>query len=458
MQTLKIKYTTSNDNIQVINEYRKQYSNILHCAYNRALEKCSEKTIYDYLKNLNNIGLLDSWFIRSAVKESSQMVKMYDNRIIFGGRKNFIARCKGKITKDEFMKKRLSPLYSVGEANQYGNRKFRIVKNLSSFTFKPCKSTHIELEIVGQYKNYKQILNKLFELQENKQTSISYKLDSEYIYVSFDETQLNKQKHNFIEDRVFAIDLNPNYIGWSVVDWKSSSEFHLVDSGVISIKTLNDKYFSLKKSKNNPNGYDSSHQNKLYLNNKRNYEVFEITKNMVNKSLHYKCNIFAIEELNIKSKDQEKGKKFNQLCNNLWNRRKMVQNIEKRCNMLGIRCMKVKPNYSSFVGNFLFRGLKKPDMVLASIEIGRRAYELYNQYITKKLEQRKNIIRPEITDFYDQYTKSLEEFGVEGEFSDLVELYYYLKKKGCRYRLSLDELHSMFYRCFSKPSMVLKLV
>lgn len=458
MQTLKIRYTTSDDNIQVINEYRKQYSNALHCAYNRALEKCSEKTITDYLNGLNNIGLLDSWFIRSAVKESTQLVKTNENTIIFGGRKNFIARCNGKITKEEFLEKRLSPLYSVGEANQNSNRKFRIVKDLSSFTFKPCKSTHIELEIIGQYKNYKQILNKLFELQENKQTPISYKLDSEYVYVSFDETQLPNHKHDLIENKVFAIDLNPNYVGWSVVDWKSSSEFKLVDSGVFSIKVLNDKDFSLKKSKNNPNGYDSSHPKRIYLNNKRNHEVFEIAKNLVNTALHYKCSIFALEELNLKSKDQEKGKKFNKLCNNLWNREKMVQNIEKRCNMSGIRYMEVKPNYSSFVGNFLFRDLKKPDMVLASIEIGRRASEFYNQYITKKLEQRKNIIRPEISDFRDRYTKSLEEFGVEVEFSDLVELYYHLKKEGCRYRLSLDDLHSRFSRCFSKPSMVLKLV
>ena len=38
-----------------------------------------------------------------------------------------------------------------------------------------------------------------------------------------------------------SIDMNPNYIGWSIIDWKSESEFNIVKSGLISIKKLNDK-------------------------------------------------------------------------------------------------------------------------------------------------------------------------------------------------------------------------
>ena len=49
-------------------------------------------------------------------------------------------------------------------------------------------------------------------------------------------------------------------------------------------------------------------------------------------------------------------------------------------------------------------------MVLASIEIGRRGYEFYNQYIIKTKEIKKNVIIPEIKDFYDRWIKSLEEF------------------------------------------------
>jgi hypothetical protein len=48
--------------------------------------------------------------------------------------------------------------------------------------------------------------------------------------------------------------------------------------------------------------------------------------------------------------------------------------------------LEVKPEYSSFIGNFLFRSLNKPDMVLASIELSRRGYEYFNQYIVKLKE------------------------------------------------------------------------
>lgn len=121
--------------------------------------------------------------------------------------------------------------------------------------------------------------------------------------------------------------------------------------------------------------------------------------------------------------------------------------------------MEAKPNYSSFVGNFLFRGLNLPDMVLSSIEIGRRCYEFKTQYIDKTQEQRKNIILPDVNDFNDRFIKSLEEFNIDGEIRDMVKIYDYLKKSKSRYRLSLDDLpHLKFSRCFSNKSKIKKII
>jgi hypothetical protein len=169
--------------------------------------------------------------------------------------------------------------------------------------------------------------------------------------------------------------------------------------------------------------------------------------------------VFGLEELNIKNKDTSKGKYFNKLVNNVWNRNKLVDNIKKRCNIYSIRVMLVKPNYSSFIGNFLFRDLKLPDMTLASIEIGRRCYEFKTQYIDKTKDKRKNIILPDVNDFNDRYIKSLEEFNIPGEIKDLVNIYNFLKKSKSRYRLSLDDLsHLEFSRCFSNKSKVKKIL
>ena len=79
-----------------------------------------------------------------------------------------------------------------------------------------------------------------------------------------------------------------------------------------------------------------------------------------------------------------------------------------------------------------------PDPILASIEISRRGYEFYNQYISKVKEIKKNIIQPKIDQFRHFYVKSLEEFNLEDNWLDFKSLYLYFKKSKLKYRLSID--------------------
>ena len=119
--------------------------------------------------------------------------------------------------------------------------------------------------------------------------------------------------------------------------------------------------------------------------------------------------------------------------------------------------MKVTPNYSSFIGNVVFRNLRLADMELASVEIGRRAYEFKKQFIDKIEKQRKNIVFPNEEAFSRLISQSLEELGVNSVFSSLRDLYYFLKKSKIRYRLSFDDVgYQVFSRCFSKRSLILK--
>lgn len=449
MITLNIKYSTESYNHAIIQEYRKQYSSVLHCAYNLRFNNISEKDTEHNLKTLNNIDLIGSFLKRCAVKHAKQLLENKpDKPMIFGGKKNFLLRCKGKISKDEFKQKRLSKLYIIGEGNQHSNRFIQINSDLCSFTFKPNKHTNIQLVINGRYKRYNSILQRLYILQQDKQIPITYQLDDKYIYITYDETMVYKPCYKPIANRVFAIDLNPNYVGWSVVDWKSSSEFKVITTGVISTKDINDFDNSLK-------GLPSTDTKKLYINNKRSYEVYEITKYLVNIATYYKCELFITEDLSIESSDKTLCKRYNKLVNNQWNRSKMVENLKKRCNIQGIRFLPMKANYSSFIGNFLYRDLELPDMVLSSIELGRRGYEFSLQYIKKVKEKVKNIIFPLISDFKDRYIKSLEEFKISGEVTGLKDIYYKLKNAKSRYRVSLGDLNHMeFSSCFSSKSKV----
>ena len=455
MQTIKLKYKVSEEDKDLLFEYIRQYNSCLHFMYNRLIDNSdiTEKEMRSL--TINNIPLLNYYLIQCSIKESFQIKASTDEdkRIIFGGKDNFIKRCQGKISKEEFLKKRTRPLYSIGD-KEHTNRLFAF-DDINTIIFKPNRKTHIKLDIFCNFhKGYRKIINKLFDCQLHKTIGMTFKVDMDYVYISFDETILKEKETKKIENRVFSIDLNPNYVGWSVVDWKSSSEFSVVSSGVISIKELNDKHFALKKAKKNPDGLPSDHPKRIHLNNKRGHEVFEISKNLIDKALYYRCSLFAVEDLSIKSSDKKKGSKYNSLCNNLWNRNKMVNNLKKRCVIYGLKLFEVQPNYSSFIGNFLFRDLNLPDMVLASIEISRRCYEFYNQYVIKIKPQRKNIIQPEIQDFYERCIKSLEEFGVTGEFKDFKNLYDFFKNSKMMYRVSLDCLNPKFFSLKSTKSLV----
>ena len=185
MQTLKLKYKTSEDNTIVILNYMRQYSSVLHYVYNRTKEGKAQKEIKGLVKTLSNIGLLDSWFIQCSFFDLPKA-----DKVIFGGKKNFIDYIKGRKTKEEFKHKRLSPIYSIGEVVNKcvkANRKFHIEEDLKHITFKPNTKTKITFELEEVGKNRKYILKTLFEKQERHEIKIAYKLSDEYVWVTFEE-------------------------------------------------------------------------------------------------------------------------------------------------------------------------------------------------------------------------------------------------------------------------------
>ena len=287
-------------------------------------------------------------------------------------------------------------------------------------------------------KGIKKILNKLKDLQNECSIPISYKLGLKYIYLTFDESKIfknieNRQKKN----RIFAIDLNPNYIGYSVVDWMNERDFNVIKTGCYNFKKLNDKQFALKltkkqrkelKRKERLNITNKAKNKNVYFNNKRKHEIIEVAKDIVNVAKQYQCDLVVTEDLNIKSQDKSKGKNLNRLCNSFFIRNTFINNLNKRCNINGIQFQKVMPAYSSFIGNFLYRSLNLPDPILASIELGRRGYEFNAQYIEKTKEKSKTIVQPSLKKFDDLVSKSLEEFGIKENFKDLIDLYYMFQK------------------------------
>ena len=504
--TLKIKYNCNNQSD--LQQYIRQYNSCLHVAVNLLLNEFEVKSssfyknqnsiIQQKFSQLNNIELMNYWILQSCIDDACGIVKSRDSlmkldsqklqsykddlkclqdklneskkiktinskinklnnkiqklqsksyKIVFGGRSLFEQRCKHNINHDEFKQLSVNPLYSIGD-KEHTNRLFNFISN-TEILFKPSKSNHFILNISD--KVYKKHIQNIIYIQENKLCPITYKLDNSYIYISYDTSVIDngiKYTHK-VNNRVMSIDLNPNYIGWVITDWKSEPQFNIIKSGVISIKQLNDKYFSLKNK-----GLSSDSPERIKLNNKRKYEIFEISKQLINICIYYKCQLFGYEQLKIYSDDKNRGKRFNSLCNNLWCRNELVNNLVKRCDIFGIKYIEVKPEYSSFVGNFLFRSLNLPDMCLASFEISRRTYEFYNQYIIKTKDIKKNIVFPDLQMYNSFLTKSLEEFGLKTTFVSLQNQYNLFKKSKTMYRLSIDKFNLQFSRLFSHKSNI----
>ena len=434
--TLKLKYQTENSSR--ILEMIKNYNSIFNLTYNFMFENgnSSTKSILNYVNSKNNL-LLDTYFKNGAIYDcKGEISKNKEKKIIFGGKKLFLERQNNKISKEEYKIAKLRPLQIVGAAFNKGNCKFQIISK-SEILFKPNSKEHFTLRLESVGRNYEKKLEALKVAQDNKELPIAYKLSKDYVFVSFDNSIIEKYRFKptkKLRNRIFAIDLNPNYIGWSVVDWKSENQHQTIKSGVISLKALNDYDNSLKNK-----GFSSESSERKYISNKRNTECIEIAYELCKLANHYRCEVFGLEDLKIKSSDKNKGKRFNKLCNNQWCRNKLVSAIEKLNDLYEIKTQKVMANYSSFEGNLIYRKEKLPDMCLSSIEIGRRAYEFYHQYVLKDKNKEKNIIFDKLENVQNRIEKSLEELDYKGAWASLSELYYSLKKVKCKYRFSIED-------------------
>ena len=285
------------------------YNNIVKCTYNYLLKhpKASTAEISKYQNSLNNI-FLDTHFKGSAIYEAKGLTnKNGENKVIFGGKKLFLQSCENKITKEEFYKQRQIPIYRIGQSNAKGNSKFSIITE-EYILFKPTRKEHILLTLESVGKNYQKQLLELSELANQNKIAIDFKLDTEYVYVSFDLNKLKSERiiSDKVKDRYFSIDLNPNYIGYTVIDWINGQNYKIVDKGCFSLKKLNDYDDSLFGK-----GFDSESKERKYISNKRKYETIDISHKLVKIANHYQCEYFVMEDLSIKSKDNKKGKKFN---------------------------------------------------------------------------------------------------------------------------------------------------
>ena len=138
---------------------------------------------------LNNVELINSGFKGSALQEARGLLITYQakkgplkrknesekhyqkrlkefehskNHLIFSGRKSFLDRIKGNISREELKERRLQKLCSIGQCASRGNGLFSVQEDFN-ILFKPTRKEHITLEVIeSQKKRYSRELKAIY--------------------------------------------------------------------------------------------------------------------------------------------------------------------------------------------------------------------------------------------------------------------------------------------------------
>lgn len=342
----------------------------------------NERNIANKERILENITKLESekHLKLSKFRKLQKLRKSYNSKICFGDKKELIKLSKGEGDINIWKSSRLLPLVFYGETSRLGNRFFDLKEISEGKVLFKLESTDIKIPLIFNTKKYKNELIKLQSLILDKKIPVTIKLTNKLIYITYDESILNKTNVDIkafykeitdIKDkdtrrvlianrykeheeylkigklnRYLSIDLNPDGIGYCIMN----KDLSIVTKGYLDIS-------------------------KVLKANKRRYETINLIKILFKLIKHYKCSYIVTEELNIN--DNDLGNRVsNRKVNNLWNRELINNNITKRCNETGTIRIEINPCYTSFIGNIIY---KEYDPIASSMEICRRGINKYSK-------------------------------------------------------------------------------
>ena len=227
MVTLKLPVTyMSKEDKDLMLLYIRQGTYLFRAMFN-SLNK-GMKVDFNTFNHYKNIELLDTWMRQSIYYDAKAIVDTdnLNKSVCFGGRHNFNLKKYDRIDKETYKSNRLHPLCVIGEKlsgtkRVWGNRRFKILDDLSGVTYRPKKSKEVITMSFSKNikKNYKEALIKMYEHQCVGDLPLTFRISADdFLSITCDETVIySVQEHPYIDDLVFSIDMNPNYIGWSVV-------------------------------------------------------------------------------------------------------------------------------------------------------------------------------------------------------------------------------------------------
>ena len=372
----------------------------------------------------------------------------------------------------EFKERRITSFYLLGEANQKGNRFFDFDFKNNCIIYKPYGGRKIKLNF-GKYKSYSKTLSRLQELIDNKGVSITMHVSDSDFSLIYDDKKLSpynltdtserdagvkeikllelgkddekeainavyKRQHDlqrqmFLLDkrqnRTLSIDLNPDYIGCSVVEKLPNDQIKIIKAFYYDLSEANKR---LEKS--------VTQEFRTHMNEKRKFSIHNLWKDLFNTLTYYKCESIAFENLDLDGKTLD-NKEANRKTKNLWYREIAVNAINKYTTQLGITQIPVNPCYTSYIGNIMYDYI---DPVNASIEIGRRAL---SQFEKGKFYPKFSIdtIADTMSKRNDINDNSLRDVLTLKGCTDWVKAYKFSTFAGLRYRSVINDVSYKYH-------------
>lgn len=397
MQTIRMPWIASDEDRLTIAIWQHNRASATRTAYRNATGR-SEKDLRNLLKTRFPNHPLGSWDLHCATREGLALrKKVPDGRMIFGGKNNLQRRQKGLISNAEWKALRQQrSLKITGDATRWGNRHFRLSDDARQCTVTFLKQS-VTLDLPEMNGKQGRLLRAVSQLADACQISVTFSLSRTHLSVTFDEMDLrrlpsgktlsevkiaeqgagrrgrkrkdasthyaahrektvkNRPIHPewrdaipAVSNRAIGIDLNPGWIGISVVEVGKDP------SNLEQVKILDHRLHRIAV----PFGADQSMQQTMA----------NIAAQTINLARAWNVSLIAHEDGLGKLAWSKKTKGSDQTLN-YWSRNKLLSSLQRRSRLAGIQLLPVWGGYTTTIGNLCF---DLPDACASAVEIARR--------------------------------------------------------------------------------------
>ena len=412
MQTITVPWSASANDRKTIADWQRRQGAIVRSAYAQAHDADgrprSEQTLRDLLKKRFPDHPLGSWAIHCATREGMLLrAQRPDGRIVFGGRDRLERLHKGLIDREEWRRTRHSrPIEIVGDRTRWGNRHMRISPDGLTATVTFLKRS-VTLRLPRMSGKTGHLLRALAALTETCEIGVQFSLGAKTLSMTFDHMDMRRLKPGttlesvqraerealghgargrprkdsdmhyaarrvrpmgpavrpvhpewrdaipMTDTRAVALDLNPEWIGISVIEISAHADPKDADS----VRILDHRLIRLEVPIASSKETMQAH-------------MARCARLAVSLARKWGASTVWYEEGlgRLRWSKRSRGPAALQTIN-FWSRNALLGGLARRCALSGLRCRSVWGGYSSIAGNLLF---PLPDACAAATEIARR--------------------------------------------------------------------------------------